>query len=51
MPGMIASDKVEVLAQVDVLVIGAGSAGCCAAISSAQQALRWAGEEPKKLAR
>ena len=37
MPGMIASDKVEVLAQVDVLVIGAGSAGCCAAISSAQQ--------------
>ncbi|MAX26839.1 MAG: FAD-dependent oxidoreductase [Phycisphaeraceae bacterium] len=34
---MIASDKVEVLAQVDVLVIGAGSAGCCAAISSAQQ--------------
>ncbi len=37
MPGMIASDKVEVLAQVDVLVIGAGSAGCCAAIASAKQ--------------
>ncbi|HAI12318.1 MAG TPA: FAD-dependent oxidoreductase, partial [Phycisphaerales bacterium] len=29
--------KIQVLAEVDVLVIGAGTAGCCAAMSSARQ--------------
>ncbi|MEX1087937.1 MAG: FAD-dependent oxidoreductase [Phycisphaeraceae bacterium] len=32
--------KIDVLAEVDVLVVGAGSAGCCAAIAAAQAGAR-----------
>ena len=38
--GMILHDRVPILAEVDLLVIGAGSAGCCAAIAAAEGGAR-----------
>ena len=40
MNGAIVHDRVPLLAEVDVLVIGAGSAGCCAAIAAAEGGAR-----------
>lgn len=38
--GMIVHDRVPLLDDVDVLVVGAGSAGCCAAIAAAEGGVR-----------
>jgi hypothetical protein len=40
MSGAIVHERVPMLAEVDVLVVGAGSAGCCAAIAAAQGGAR-----------
>jgi hypothetical protein len=40
MHGAIVHDRLPVLAETDVLVIGAGSAGCCAAIAAAEGGAR-----------
>jgi succinate dehydrogenase/fumarate reductase flavoprotein subunit len=37
MPDIINHKKIPLLAQTDVLVVGAGSAGCVAALAAAQQ--------------